>query len=307
MLTSKTLKGNWGTLLLPVNKDNSIDYSRLEEEIQILIKFRLDGIYSNGTAGEFYNQTENEFDKINELLSEKCQKSQTPFQIGVSHPCPINLLERLERSVALQPDAFQFIFPDWVVLNISEQFSFMEKLVSVANNIPLVLYNPPHAKMHLQPADFAKLSKAFPQLICIKVAPSREDWYQQIRHYIKDLAVFVPGHMLATGIYEKVAAGSYSNVACLSPKGSQWWWHLMNTDLPAALEVEKRIHQFFSQCIEPFAAQGYSNPALDKFLAAIGGWAPIGTRLRWPYNWIPETEINNVRKVACQLLPEFFT
>jgi 4-hydroxy-tetrahydrodipicolinate synthase len=46
---------------------------------------KVSGIYSNGTAGEFYNQTEDEFDQISFLLAEKCNKVQMPFQIGCSH------------------------------------------------------------------------------------------------------------------------------------------------------------------------------------------------------------------------------
>ena len=63
-LTAKDLKGNWGTLLLPINNDDSIDYVRLADEIDYFISAKLDGIYSNGTAGEFHNQTEDEFYKI---------------------------------------------------------------------------------------------------------------------------------------------------------------------------------------------------------------------------------------------------
>lgn len=307
MLTSKTLMGNWGTLLLPINKDNSIDYLRLEEEIDILIKSGVDGIYSNGTAGEFYNQSEDEFDKISDLLATKCHKASRSFQIGVSHPCPITSLERLKRSADFQPDAFQIIFPDWVALNKREQFSFLEKLIEAAHSIPLVLYNPPRSKTHLQPADFAELASAFPELIGLKVAPTGENWYSQMRQYAKDLAVFVPGHWLATGVQERVATGSYSNVACLSPKGAQWWWNLMKTDLRAALDLEIKIQQFFSQCIRPFIEKGYADPALDKFLAAVGGWAHISTRLRWPYDWIPESEVEKAQKIALQLLPEFFS
>ena len=65
LLTRQNLKGKWGTLLLPVNADDSIDYSRLADELDYLIAAGLDGIYSNGTAGEFHNQTEQEFDASN--------------------------------------------------------------------------------------------------------------------------------------------------------------------------------------------------------------------------------------------------
>ena len=112
-LTAKELKGNWGTLLLPINNDDSIDYTILADEIDYFISAKLDGIYSNGTAGEFHNQTEEEFDKIQELMAEKCHKAKMRFQIGASHPSPIISLQRIKRTTALRPDAFQIILPDW--------------------------------------------------------------------------------------------------------------------------------------------------------------------------------------------------
>jgi dihydrodipicolinate synthase/N-acetylneuraminate lyase len=116
----------------------------------------------------------------------------------------------------------------------------------------------------------------------------------------------VPGHLLATGVAGQVAAGAYSNVACLSPRGAQAWWQLMQTDLPEALRIQQCIGEFFDRCIRPYKEAGYSNPALDKFLAAVGGWGSVGTRLRWPYKWIDEKDAADARAVAKKLLPEFF-
>ncbi|HXO77116.1 MAG TPA: dihydrodipicolinate synthase family protein, partial [Puia sp.] len=199
MLTSKNLKGNWGTLLLPINTDDSIDYRRLSEEIDRLIDAGLDGIYSNGTAGEFHNQTEAEFDKVQQVMAEKCQAAGMRFQIGISHPGPITSLERLQRTVALRPDAFQVILPDWVTPTDDEQIVFLSKMAEAAGSIPLVLYNPPHAKLVLSPAGLLKISKAIPQLIGVKLASGDAQWYNDMRLQAPDLSIFVPGHLLATG------------------------------------------------------------------------------------------------------------
>src|SRR3546814_4293087 len=75
-LNSDEIYGNWATLLLPLNADDGIDYPALEEEIEILISMKVNGIYSNGTAGEFYNQTEAEFDRVSQLLAEKCRSEE---------------------------------------------------------------------------------------------------------------------------------------------------------------------------------------------------------------------------------------
>ena len=62
------LRGNWATLLLPINADDSIDFARLDDALSFLAQAGLDGVYSNGTAGEFHNQTEAEFDRIQDCL-----------------------------------------------------------------------------------------------------------------------------------------------------------------------------------------------------------------------------------------------
>jgi 4-hydroxy-tetrahydrodipicolinate synthase len=306
VLTPKTLKGNWGTLLLPINSDDSIDYGRLSEEIGQLADAGLDGIYSNGTAGEFHNQTETEFDMVQEIMAERCQAAGMPFQIGASHPSPVISLHRVKRCVALSPAAFQVILPDWVVVSEEEQVIFLQRIAEVAGDIPLVLYNPPHAKQVLGPSGLMRLRSAVASLIGVKLASGDAQWFAEMRSLNLDLSVFVPGHLLATGVRERVASGAYSNVACLSPGGAQAWWKQMATDPDGALQVQERILQFFATCIVPLKNAGYSNPALDKFLAAVGGWGSVGTRLRWPYKWIDEKEVAGAREVAQRLLPEFF-
>ena len=307
MLTAKTLRGNWGTLFCPSMQMKAICYEKLNDEIDYLIDARIDGIYSNGTAGEFHNQLEIEFDKVQELLSAKCLASKNAFSNWCS-PSISNAiaLNRVERSLRLQPSAFQVILPDWVVAGHDEQIVFLQKIAQSAAPIPLVLYNPPHAKSVLLPHEFERLQKEVPSLIGIKVASGNSDWFNLMRKHASNISVFVPGHFLATGVQEGVASGAYSNVACISPRGAQQWWEFMQTDLPAALEIQERILKFFDECIIPFKEAGYSNPALDKFLAAVGGWSQVGTRLRWPYKWIAETEVEVVRAKAKKYLPEFF-
>lgn len=306
-LNAKEIYGNWATLLLPINADESIDFERLAEEIDFFIESKVDGIYSNGTAGEFYAQTEAEFDRISQLLAEKCEKSNTPFQIGVSHTSAQTSLERLRRAVQLKPGAVQIILPDWVAVTNEEALIFLKKMAENAGDVSLILYNPPHAKRVLSAADLEHLKSEIPQLVGIKVADGDADWYASMRPLAENFSIFVPGHHLATGVSEGVATGAYSNVACLHPKGAQDWWELMKTDLPAALEIEFRIREFMDSHIAPFKIlHGYQNSALDKLLAAIGNWANVGTRLRFPYRSIDISEAEKLRSVARAKLPELF-
>lgn len=302
-LSSKEIYGNWATLLLPLNADDSIDYPALEAEIELLIAQKVNGIYSNGTAGEFYSLSEAEFDRVSQLLAEKCNAAAMPFQIGCSQMSAQLALQRLRRAVGLQPSAIQVILPDWFPPGMPEIVDFLARMAQEAAPVGLVLYNPPHAKKQLKPEDFAHIRAAGIKLVGCKLAGGDEEWYTAMRK--QELSLFVPGHHLATG-FSRGAAGAYSNVACLHPGAAQQWYETMTSDPEAALETEKRIQSFMNGSMVPYLRKGYSNQAVDKLMAAAGGWGPLDSRLRWPYRSIPEDEIPAVRAAGRKLIPEFF-
>ncbi|MBY2987663.1 dihydrodipicolinate synthase family protein [Rhizobium leguminosarum] len=299
--------GNWASLLLPIAADDSIEFDKLGEEIDILIDAGVDGIYSNGTAGEFHNQTEEEFDRIQAMLAERCKVSSMPFVIGACQPDPLIMLNRVRRAAALDPRAIQVILPDWWPLNDAEAVDFLKRAAEAADGIPLILYNPPHAKRVLAPRVLGMVCAAVPEVIGIKLADGDASWYAEARRHLSGLSLFVPGHHLATGTKEGVAAGSFSNVACLSPRGAQTWTVSMRNEIDAALDLERRICAFMDAHIVPFRQEfGYSNAALDKLLSAIGNWGPVGTRLRFPYRSIDTAGAVRLRRIARAELPDLF-
>ncbi|AQQ09109.1 N-acetylneuraminate lyase [Sedimentisphaera cyanobacteriorum] len=304
-LKADQIKGNWATLLSVWN-DDSLDICRVKEEIDTLIDMEVDGIYSNGTTGEFHCQSEAEFDMISECLAEKCNKTGMPFQIGVSHMSAQISLERLKRVVHLAPSAVQVILPDWFPVTDEEAAVFLKRMAEASEGIGLVLYNPPHAKRVLSPEEVGYLSGEVPRLVGLKTAGGDKSWYDSMRKHIPNLSVFVPGHLLASGIQEG-ASGSYSNAACLNPAAAQRWTDQMQYDMDSSLELEGRLRQFMDNYIVPFITEkGFCNGACDRFMAVVGGWADVGSRMRWPYRSIPETEAPRVRAEARRLVPEFF-
>lgn len=305
-LAATEIRGTWGTLLLPINADESINYAKLADEIDYLIAAGVDGIYSNGTAGEFYAQSEDEFDRISQLLAEKCERARVAFQIGASFMSAQSALGRAQRAAQLKPGALQIILPDWSPVTLDEAINFLQRIAETVAPITLVLYNPPHAKRVFTPRELAALCEAIPALVGVKVAGGDEQWYAAMRPLLARLSVFVPGHLLASGLAHG-AHGAYSNVACLQPRGARAWNEVMKADLPTALASEGRIRQFLTDYILPFRAKyGASNQALDKLLAAIGDWANVGTRLRWPYRGIDEGEAAPLRAIARRMIPELF-
>jgi len=304
---NEVLRGNWATLLLPIAADESIDFGRLAEEIDLLSAARVDGIYSNGTAGELHNQTEAEYAAIQALLAERCRAAGMPFVIGACQPDPSLARERVTLARDLGPAAIQVVLPDWWPVTEAEALDFLQLMAEAAGEVPLILYNPPHAKRVLAPDELGRLVRAVPAVVGIKLADGDDAWYAAAKRHLSGTALFVPGHHLATGMRHGVAAGAFSNVACLSPSGAQAWTDRMATDIEGALALERRICRFMDDHIVLFRSlHGYSNAALDKLLAAVGGWGPVGTRLRRPYRWIDEAEAVRLRPVARSMMPELF-
>jgi dihydrodipicolinate synthase/N-acetylneuraminate lyase len=298
-------RGTWGTLLLPLNPDDSIDWQRAARALDVLVAAGLDGVYAHGTAGEFHTLGEDEYDRVNDLLARACTRAAVPFQIGASHMSAQTCLDRVRRAREYRPSAVQVTLPDWLPLSDAEVIRFLVRVASAAEPLPLVLYNPPHAKTQVAPESYAAIRREVPSLVGVKVAGGDADWYARMRRHTGDLAIFVAGHALATGLRHG-AAGSYSNVAALSPRGAAAWQRLMSEDAAVGLDVERRIQAFFTEHIGPLAATGFGNPALDKFLAHVGGWAAIGTRVRWPHASVDESLAERLRPVVRALVPELF-
>jgi dihydrodipicolinate synthase/N-acetylneuraminate lyase len=271
--------------------------------LDYLASAHLDGLYAHGSAGEFHCLEEWEFDRVNEALAVSCRSAQIPFQIGASHMSAQISLSRVARAVQWRPAAIQVVLPDWVPISMPESTDFLKRVADRAAGIPLVLYNPPQAKTRLLPAQFGQLADAIPNLIGIKVAGGDASWYQQMRQHAGGLALFVAGHTLATGRIHG-ARGAYSNVACLAPRMASKWYHQMQTDGAAALAVERRLQDFIHTYLAPLQHAGYSNAALDKVLAHVGGWSETGIRTRWPHRWVPEPEADRIRDLAQQVIPD---
>ncbi len=302
-LTRTGLHGTWAAVLLPVEDDNTIDLGRLDLELEALVASPVDGIYTNGTAGEFHAIGEDEYDALSALVARRCTAAGKPFQLGASHMSGDVSLGRVRRALLYEPSGVQVILPDWCSLNDDEVVAAVEGLAAAAAPLPITLYNPPNAKTYVTPPLYGVLAERVPQLVGIKVAGGDAAWFSEMHEHAPALAVFVAGHRLSSG-FGLGAAGAYSNVACLSPAGAAAWYATMTSDPGQAADLERRINAFLEEHILSLRREGYCDAALDKTLAAIGDWAPIGTRTRWPFRFVDPARIPALRDAARQQLPE---
>lgn len=295
-------RGIWGAVILPVQDGAAIDMAALGDLVDILCGMGLAGLYTNGTAAEFFNQTEAEFDAISDLVLTRAGRAGVPVQIGVSSSNPRVARARLRRIARAGAVAAQITLPDWWPPSAAEQARFIEGMSDAADGLPLILYNPPTAKVRLDVPGIAALRR--PSLVGVKVAGGDAGWYAQRRALLGDMSVFVAGHTVAFG-RPQGADGAYSNVACLSPRGAVRQWDMIETDPEAARDIETRFRRFLNETMIPLARDhGLSDAALDKAMAAAGGWGPVGPGLLWPYSGATSGMVKAIRQSANHLLPD---
>lgn len=295
------IKGVWATILNRIGPDGTSDLGAIGEQVAAYAKAGVDGVYSGGTASEFHCQSEAEFQQIAVLFAQAARDNGLSFQIGAAHPLALGGLDRIAFAAGLKPMAIQVTLPDWTPLDYNSVETFIEGAVDAAAGVPLVLYNPPHAKTLLTPKQLNELSQRFPALIGLKCGGGDAPWYAAMAPVLKRLSVFIPGHFYASGVAHG-AHGSYSNMVCLLPSAAVAW---AQADTSTARELESRIALFMKDAITPLIERGVPGFVCDKAMASAGGWANVNPRMMWPYEGATAAEITQIVVSAKTHIPEF--
>ena len=213
----------------------------------------------------------------------------------------------MRRARLLKPSGMQVILPDWLPVGVDEAITFLRRVAQEAEGIPLILYNPPHAKPLLNSSELLKVITVVPEVVGIKVLGGDAAWYAEMKLVLEKISVFVAGHRMASGC-QQGARGCYSNVACLSPVGAQRWYEQIWTDPEGALALEAKLVNFWmTQAGRLKEERGVSGTAIDKMMACAGGWLPgMSARLRWPYQFVDDETSAQVGRAAREQLPELF-
>ncbi len=155
--------GNWASLLLPIAPDDSIEFDKLGEEIDILIDAKVDGIYSNGTAGEFHNRDRGGVRQDPSVTGRALQAASMPFVIGACQPDPLIMLNRVRRASALRSrrhsgDTARLVAAHRCRSDRLPEPCCGKRLMEFRSSF----YNPPHAKRVLTPKELGVVCASVP-------------------------------------------------------------------------------------------------------------------------------------------------
>src|SRR6185503_15721905 len=95
-LNSENLKGMWAGLPVPWDPRDRIDEESLRENVRRICRAGVPGVYTHGTTGEFYAQTEEEWRRVVDATVEESKELKTPVQIGCTALWTAEAIRRVE-------------------------------------------------------------------------------------------------------------------------------------------------------------------------------------------------------------------
>lgn len=163
-----TLKGTGVALVTPFKKDQSIDFSALENLIEIQIKGGVDYIVTLGTTGESVTLSENEKVDLFNFTVEKVN-GRVPIVIGIGGNHTASVIEAFEKFDLSKVVAILSVTPYY---NKPTQEGLFQHYTAIANVAPkpIILYNVPGRTGRNMTAATTLRLAAHPNIVGIKEA-----------------------------------------------------------------------------------------------------------------------------------------
>lgn len=158
MNNAKYQRGVIAPTITIFNKDNTIDYEATKNHLNFLIDNGVHAIFSLGTTQENACLSEDEYNKLTQVLVEEVDK-RIPIYIGVSTPATNLSIRNAKFAEAVGADAVFAGGPYYMKVTEEELMQFHRDIAS-AINIPYILYhNPGLSKLGLSVQKIVELTE----------------------------------------------------------------------------------------------------------------------------------------------------
>jgi 4-hydroxy-tetrahydrodipicolinate synthase len=173
--------------VVPMTPDGSaIDQASLERHLTDLVETPgVNGIVTNGHAGELYALSPDERDRIVEIAADVADDD-TPVVSGVVAGSTADYAEGIERVVAAGADGILVVPPHTPIHNRrAAALGFFEAIAS-ASDVPLIVFQHPHWAGGHYPPDLLAEIAAVDGVVAIKDAVWDVDHYQEDHRALRD-------------------------------------------------------------------------------------------------------------------------
>lgn len=282
-LAAGSLRGVWAALLTPWDDDDGVDESRLVAEVRAFAAAGVHGVYTGGTAGEFYAQDDTVFRRVTEIVCDEGCRQGIPVQIGCTTLSTRTTCQRVLAARRAGADAAQLAIPFWLTLSDEEVLDFFRAVADAADGLPLVLYQTMRAKRRIDPPLLGRLCHQVPTLIGVKDTTADLETFDAMRRDAPELSIFGPDCGLI-GRVRGGGTGTYSSLVGLHPGAMLDYWEACERGrFDEASRWEHAFQALMRDVLQPMVRdEGLFDSAVDRVQRVAGGGA-CGLRSVGPY------------------------
>jgi dihydrodipicolinate synthase/N-acetylneuraminate lyase len=309
-LTRAGLGGIWAGLPTPFDARDRLDTEAFAESVATAAGWGVAGVYTTGSTGEWFALDDGEFGELMAALEEgRCAAAAAghavPAQAGVTATATRLVLRRAELALEQGADALQVALPPWIPLSDEEVVGFFREIAAAFPGVPIVHYNVQRAGRLLDGPAYRRVADAVPELVGAKITGSDDVLWASLRAHVPDLALLVGETLLPLRVPDG-ARGTCSSYIYYAPAlMTRLWEAVRDGRTKDARDAAARFEAFEAEVIDPLAAEGHEDAAIDKAFAAASGHLPVEPRIRAPYRGVPADVVEVLAVIIRERYPDF--
>ena len=298
-LTKRNLRGIWAGIPLCWDDNDRLEEGTYRRNLARLVGDGIRSVYINGTAGEFYALSWDDFRLVVDTFLDELEGSGVLTQVGCTGTNTADVVRMMEYASENGADGVQVAVPFWKRMSESELIGFFGDVSRAVPDLSIVHYNNPNSKWDVPAPLYEKIVEVCPNLVGIKSRPDLAG-IQWLRYRLPNVGVFVGEDVLASACMVG-AVGSCATLPYINPQFAlRYWKAIEQEDWAEALECQAVMVRFF---VEVEGACGYDGPGIDKLLGIASGYLHGTARMRKPYASPTADQIEAARAVMRDRYP----
>jgi len=288
------LRGVGVALITPFKEDESIDYDALGKLVDYQIQSGTDYIVALGTTAETPTLTEEEKEKILDLVISRV-KGQIPIIVGIGGNNTRAIVEKLKSTDFKGVDAILSVTPYY---NKPSQEGLYEhyKAIATASPLPVILYNVPgRTGINMSAETTLRIANEFENVIAIKEASGNITQMDEIIKRKPENFEVISGDDGVT--FPLITLGAIGVISVIGNAFPKEFSRMVRLALAGDYLSALTIHHSFNELFDLLFIDG--NPAGVKCMLSMMGY--IENKLRLPLVPTRITTFEKIRSILVEL------
>lgn len=288
------LKGVGVALITPFNEDESVDFESLGKLVDYQVQSGTDYIVALGTTAETPTLTEEEKEKILDLVISRVN-GQIPIILGLGGNNTKAIIEKLKTSDFKGVDAILSVTPYY---NKPSQEGLYEhyKAIAEASPLPIILYNVPgRTGINMSAETTLRIANDFENVIAIKEASGDITQMDDIIKRKPESFDVISGDDGVT--FPLITLGAIGVISVIGNAFPKEFSRMVRLALAGDYQSALSIHHGFNELFKLLFVDG--NPAGVKCMLSMMGY--INNKLRLPLVPTRITTFEKIRSILLEL------